>query len=120
MNDEVRGIRREISQLKHGRRPTAVRYPVALRRKVAAIARQRRAQGTGLASFAREVGLARWTVGLWVRNRWAPVMRAVDVVPDTPPPNASAVTGPVLITPDGVRIEGARIEELTTLLRALR
>jgi hypothetical protein len=47
-------------------------------------------------------------------------MRAVDVVPDTPPLNAPAVTGPVLITPDGVRIEGARIEELTTLLRALR
>lgn len=119
MNDDVRSIRREISQLKHGRRPTAVRYPVALRRRVATIARRRRAHGAGLAALAREIGLARWTVGLWVRNASAPSMRAVELVPE---PSATAPTapGPVLITPDGVRIEGASVEALTTLLRALR
>ncbi len=33
---------------------------------------------------------------------------------------APAVTTPVLITPQGVRIEGATVDALATLLRALR
>jgi hypothetical protein len=47
-------------------------------------------------------------------------MRAVDLVPDPMPPAGPAVTRPVLVMPDGVRVEGASVAELTTLLRALR
>jgi hypothetical protein len=117
MNDGVRSIRREIARYKHERRPTAVRYPEALRRKITAIARRRRAQGAGLATIARELGLAEWTVKLWLRKPTAPVLRAVEIVPATPPPG---VTTPVLITPQGVRIEGATVDALATLLRALQ
>ena len=117
MNDGVRSIRREIIRFKHDRRPTAVRYPTTLRRKVIGIARRRRAQGAGIATIARELGLAEWTVNLWLRKHTAPVLRAVEIVPATRPP---AVTTPVLITPQGVRIEGATIEALATLLQALR
>jgi transposase-like protein len=119
MNDGVRSIRREIVRLKHDRRPTAVRYPRALRRKITAIARRRRVQGAGIATIARELGLAQWTLTLWLRKISAPVLRAVEIVPATPPP-ASVMTMPVLVTPQGVRIEGATIDALATLLRALR
>jgi hypothetical protein len=119
MNDGVRTIRREVARLKHDRRPTAVRYPLALRRKITAIAQRRRVQGAGIATIARELGLAEWTLNLWLRKISGPVLRAVEIVPATPLP-ASAVTAPVLITPQGVRIEGATVDALATLLRALR
>ena len=117
MNDEARSIRRDIARLKQDHRPTAVRYPTALRRRVIAVARRRRAHGVGLATIARELGLAEWTVTLWLRKTPAPVLRAVEIVPATSPPG---VTTPVLITPQGVRIEGATVDALATLLRALR
>jgi transposase-like protein len=121
MNDGVRSIRREITRLKHDRRPTAVRYPEALRGKITAIARRRRVQGAGIATIARELGLAEWTLNLWLRKISAPVLRAVEIVPaPSSSPPASAVTMPVLITPQGVRIEGATVDALVTLLRALR
>ena len=120
MNDGVRSIRREITRLKHDRRPTAMRYPEALRRKITAIARRRRIQGAGIATIARELGLAEWTLNLWLRKSSAPVLRAVEIVPAPASPPASAVTMPVLITPQGVRIEGATVDALATLLRALR
>ena len=119
MNDDVRSIRREITRLKHDRRPTAVRYPLALRRKVMAIARRRQAHGVGLATIARELGLAEWTVNLWLRKNTVPVLRAVEIVPATSLAPA-AVTTPVLITPQGLRIEGATVDALAMLLRALR
>jgi len=48
MDDRVRRIRAEISRLRHGRPPTAVRYPRALRQHVTAIARRRRAAGANV------------------------------------------------------------------------
>ncbi len=117
MNDGVRSIRREIARLKHDRHRTAVRYPETLRRKITTIALRRRAHGLGIAMFARELGLAPWTLHLWLRKSSAPVLRAVEIVPAPPPP---AMTTPVLITPQGIRIEGATVDALATLLRALR
>ena len=119
MNDGVRSIRREVTRLKQDRRPTAVRYPLALRRKIIAIARRRRSQGAGIATIARELGLAEWTLNLWLRKISVPVLRAVEILPATPTP-AAAVTTPVLITPQGIRVEGATVDALATLLRALQ
>ena len=56
-------------------------------------------------------------LALWLGKTSAPVLRAVEIAPAAPP---LAVTAPVLITPQGVRIEGATVEALATLLRALR
>jgi transposase-like protein len=117
MNDGVRRIRRKIARLKQERHPTAVRYPVALQRKVIALARRRQARGTRIAALARELGLAEWTVSLWLRQSAMPVLRAVEIAPVPPAP---VVAAPVLITPQGIRIEGATVEALAALLRALR
>jgi hypothetical protein len=117
MNDGIRSIRKDIARLKQDRRPTAVRYPVAIQRKVIALARRRRVRGAGIAALARELGLAEWTVGLWLRKSSTPGMRAVEIAPAPPAPE---VAGPVLIMPQGIRIEGASVEALAMLLRALR
>lgn len=119
MNDDVRRIRRDIARLQQDRHPTAVRYPVALRQKVIALARRRQARGVGIAALARELGLAEWTMSLWLRKTSVPILRAVEIAP-APAPLAPTVATPVLITPQGVRIEGATVETLAALLRALR
>src|SRR5712692_3138167 len=77
MDDRVRRIRAEISRLRHGRPPTAVRYPSALRQHVTAIARRRRAAGANVPAIAREMGVAPWTLALWLRTPSAAVIRAV-------------------------------------------
>jgi hypothetical protein len=120
MTDDLRSIRKEIAQLRRGRPRTAVRYPEALRRRITTIARRCRSRRGGLAAVARGLGLPRWTLNLWLRTPAAPIMRAVALVPDPAPPITSPRSGPVLIAAEGVRIEGASVEELTQLLRALR
>src|SRR5437879_12177854 len=86
MNDGVRSIRTEVARLKHDRRPTPVRYPRALRRKITAIARRRRVQRAGLATIAREMGLAEWTLNLWLRKISTPLLAAEEILPATAPP----------------------------------
>ncbi len=119
MDDRVRRIRAEISRLRHGRPPTAVRYPSALRQHVTAIARRRRAAGANVPAIAREMGVAPWTLALWLRTPSAAVIRAVDVGPEAPRHSALAVAGPVLITPEGIRVEGLDPDTLVAVLRAL-
>ena len=119
MDEGVRRIRSQISRFRQGRRSTAVRYPAAFRLEVLAIARRRRARGAGVARIARELGLAPWTLALWLRKRPSGVLRVVDVTPDPAPVSAPSVAGPVLITPQGVRIEGLDLPALVMLLRAL-
>ena len=120
MADDLRHVCREIARLRRGRPRTAVRYPVALRRTITTIARRRRGHGAGLTGLARDLGLPRWTLTLWLRSPAAPVMRTVEVAPDPAPGATSADAGPVLVMPSGVRVEGASVTELTTLLQALR
>jgi hypothetical protein len=120
MTDDLRSICREIARLRRNRPRTAVRYPVTLRRTITTIARQRRGRGAGLAALARDLGLPRWTLTLWLRSPRVPMMRAVDVMPDPPSVAGPAITAPVLVLPDGARVEGASVAELATLLRALR
>ncbi|MBM4195325.1 MAG: hypothetical protein FJ202_13255 [Gemmatimonadetes bacterium] len=116
MNDGTRSIRREIARHQQGRRPKTIRYPTALQEQVVAFARRRRARGVHIAAIARDLGLADWTLNLWLRKRSAPVLRAVEIVPAA---TALAPTTPVLITPRGLRVEGAPLDALVTLLRAL-
>jgi hypothetical protein len=46
-------------------------------------------------------------------------MRTVEVVPDVPRATGSAGAGPVVITPQGLRVEGLDREGLVAVLRAL-
>ena len=120
MTDELHTIRREIARLRRGRPRTAVRYPPTLRRRITDLVRQHRDGDGGLTAVARALDLPRWTLQLWLRTPTAPRLRAVAVQPNSLATPAPPPTRPVLITAAGVRVEGAGVEELTALLRALR
>jgi hypothetical protein len=107
------------ARLRQGRARTAVRYPPTLQRRITTLVRQRRGRG-GLTSLARALDLPRWTLQLWVRTPATAHVRAVALQPNPLSRPAPPAPRPVLITADGVRIEGASVEELTTLPRALR
>lgn len=119
MDDRVRRIRAEISRLQQRRPRTAVRYPDAIRQRVTAIAHRRRAEGVTVPAIAHEIGVAPWTLALWLRRPSAAVLRAVDVVPAAPRHRAVAAAGPVLVTPEGVRVEGLDRDTRVAVLRAL-
>ena len=71
-----------------------------------------------MARLARELGLSDPTLTKWLRLPAPPGLRPVTV---TPPPRSEAagVTGPVLITPNGLRVEGLDQGALVAVLQAL-
>ncbi len=119
MHDRVRKVRAQIVRLRRGKSPTAVRYPAAVRREVTAIARRRQRQGDDTGTIAREVGVAPWTLALWLRRPSSPTMRAVAVGADDERDAARPLQSVVLITPHGVRVEGLDPATLVVVLRAL-
>jgi hypothetical protein len=119
MDEQVRQIRATIRRVQQGRPPTAVRYPITIRRRVTALARRRQARGADVTAVAREVGVAPWTLTLWLRRPRGAVMRTVDVIADAPRATGSTGSGPVVITSQGLRVEGLDRELLVAVLRAL-
>jgi hypothetical protein len=119
MDHEVLRLRAAIRRYQHGRPPRAVRYPTAVRRTVTALARRRRREGAHVKTIAHEVGVAPWTLALWLRTPASATLRAVDVVPDVPAASAPVHLRPVLITPQGLRVEGLDPDTLVAVLRAL-
>lgn len=117
MDESIRRLRSQVSRFTQGRPRTAVRYSPAFRAEVAAVARRRVGEGVGLRQTAREIGVAPWTLALWVRQGGPSVFRAVTVVPDMEV--TAAPPQPVLVTPSGFRVEGLDAATLVTMLRAL-
>ena len=124
MNDPIRKLRTDARHLTHGKVPTAVRYPAAYQTAALALARPRLSRGISIARVARELGLPSQALGRWLRRppaapgpRPRSVIRPVAVVP------AAAVSGaparPVLLTPQGLRVEGLDRDGLIAVLRAL-
>jgi hypothetical protein len=99
MDEHVRKIRAEIARLRHGQRPTAARYPRVIRSKVTALARRRQARSGDVRTIARDVGVVPRTRALWLRKPSRAIIRALDVVPTTPPESEATGSAPVLITP---------------------
>jgi hypothetical protein len=119
MDEQVRQLRAKVRRVQQGRPPTAARYPVTIRRQITALARRRQAGGADVTAIARAVGVAPWTLALWLRKPRGMVMRTVAVVPDAPPATGAAGSRPVVITPQGLRVEGLDRDTLIMVLRAL-
>jgi transposase-like protein len=118
MEDEIRRLRTEAQRLAHGKPRSQVRYPSRFRRAAVALARRRLGQGGGVARFAREVGVSEPTLAKWLRPMAAPVLRRV-VLTSTPSSAPAPGGRPVLITRNGVRVEGLDRETLVALLQTL-
>jgi len=69
------------------------------RSRVTALARRRQARGADVTTIERDVGVAPWTLALWLRKPSRPITHAVDVVPDSPRESEATGSAPGLITP---------------------
>ena len=114
MKTEADRLRRELAARTYRRGP----LPAALRDRARAYVVARRAAGLTLVKIAAEIGLAMETVGRWTRPRAAtrsalvPV-RVVDAA--TSYTKQSAAT-PLVVTPNGLRIEGLTFEQIVVLV----
>ena len=119
MKSEAREFRQAAAHHLGNRTGTAIRYSPALRGQAVAFAQRRRPFGISVAAMARELGLRPRVLRLWLQEpRTKPRLRRVAVEA------AAAVSAPssgppVLVTPQGFRVEGLDVTSLVTLLRGL-
>jgi hypothetical protein len=118
MNDAIRQLRSEARRLTHGEVPKAIRYPTAFRAAVAALTRTQLDQGASMNRVAGALGLPARSLLRWLEQSAPPVLRPVTVRPEPAPP-APPAAGPVLVTPQGVRVEGLDRDTLIAVLRRL-
>ena len=115
MDAAVRRFRQDAALHLGHRTGSAIRYTPALRRRAVAIAQKRRDTGVAVTSVARELGVRPQALRLWLQSPARPRLRRVAIA--TPP--VAAVDRPVLITPQGFRVEGLGAAGLVELLRGL-
>ena len=116
MDEAIRRLGTAARQFSQGKAPTGIRYPRSFRDRVVAVARQRLKAGGSVGRTAQELGVARPTLVRWLGRPTTPRLRPVTVAPDPVP---EAISRPVLITAEGIRVEGLDAATLITVLRAL-
>jgi hypothetical protein len=117
MDSEISRLRADALRLAQGKPPTQVRYPDAFRQDAISLGRQRLAQGWSVTRAALELGVSAPTLTKWLRPpAAAPTLRPVTVASE---PLLPAGAGPVLITPNGVRVTGLDRDTLVAVLQAL-
>jgi transposase-like protein len=119
MNDGIREIRNQVRAHCRSRASTTVRYPASVREAAVAVAREGRRAGRSIGRTARQLGLSPGTLLLWMRRGGAGRLRRVEVLASPRAVRDGGATRPVLVTPQGFRVEGLDTAELTALLRAL-
>jgi hypothetical protein len=111
MDDRIRRLRSRLEALRRGKAPRGVRYPVQVRAAVAELARD--APGAG--KLAQALGLPLATITRWRRSHRRQ-LRRITIAPEpaalVPPPS-----GPVLISPQGWRVEGLDLDMLVRMLQ---
>jgi len=118
MDAAIRRLRAEAERLARGKPRSQVRYPDGFRRAAVALARLRLGSGGSRTRLAQALGVSEPTLTKWLRPAAPPALRPVAV---TPPPTLERATdaGPVLTTPNGVRVIGLDCDALVAVLRAL-
>lgn len=116
MKDEAESLRHDLRR--HGG-ARGKRFEPELRRRIVTYAHRRRREGASWLSIATELGACFETVRRWCSHArtTSRSLRRVEVVAE---PIATAPTSSlVVITPNGIRIEGAALEQVVVLVRAL-
>jgi hypothetical protein len=102
--------------MQRGKRRGHSAYTEAQRRSILAQAAELRSKGLNTGRVALEVGVAPQTLTKWedmAATTGVATFRAVEVVVPAPIPT------PVLVSPNGFRIEGLSLDGLAALLREL-
>lgn len=118
MDTAIRRLRAEAERLARGKPRSQVRYPDGFRRAAVALARLRLGAGGSRTRLARALGLSEPTLTKWLRPAARPALRPVAVTAP-PTPKRAPAAGPVLTTPNGVRVMGLDRDALIAVLRAL-
>jgi hypothetical protein len=112
--DEARELRQELAGQERGR---GKRYDRALRARIVSFAEGRRAEGQSWAAIAGELGARFETVRRWCQRvrpqTTAHAVRAVKVVSER------AQTALTVVSHSGLRVEGARLDEVIAILRTV-
>jgi hypothetical protein len=115
MDDRIRRLRFRLEALSRGKRPRGVRYPAELRAEVVELV----PEAGGVGDLAKALGLPPGTITRWQRR--VPGRRRLRRITIAPGPAARvsppSPSGPVLVTPQGWRVEGL---DVATLLRMLQ
>jgi len=116
MDDRVRRLRSRLEACSRGRAPRGVRYPAELRTEVVELAREAPGAGMRAGALAKQLGLPPGTITRWSRHVPRRRVRRIRIARPLPAVIA-APAAPVLVTPQGWRIEGL---DVATLLRVLQ
>ena len=114
MDARVKRFRAEAVQQRLG--GVGSRYPLDLRHLAVSVARER--QGEPVSRVAAELGVSVVSLQRWIEQSEPAQFRPVEVRAELAGQSGD-LTGPILITPHGYRIEGLGIESLAALLRVL-
>lgn len=115
--DEAERLRRDLRR--HGG-ARGKRFDPELRRRIVAFAERRRREGASWMAIATELGACFETVRRWCgggSSPAAPQLRRVEVMAE--PVVERACRALVVLTPNGLRIEGMGLDEVVALVRAL-
>lgn len=116
---ELRELRRLMGGRVHGQ---GHRLPPDLAASAAAWTKQALASGVGVKAIARALNVTPETVRRWraaARTDAPAALVRVEVVDEPPAPSPCARIFS-LVAPDGHRVDGLHLDEVATLLRALR
>ncbi len=116
MDDRVRRLRSRLEARSRGRAPRGVRYPAEVRTEVVALAREAPGAGRRAGALAKQLGLPPGTITRGGRHGPRQRVRRIRIVPTLPAMGAPPAA-PVLVTPQGWRIEGL---DVAMLLRVLQ
>lgn len=117
--------RRRLAQRLSKRSPRRGPLESELRDESVAYARERSERGISKNQIARELGVARATVGRWLElpvKGEEPQLRVVEVVDDEAKPDArlESTHGQPVVAINGARVEGLTIAGVIALVRGLR
>ena len=115
MDRELRDLRRELAGLVRG---AGHWYPPALRERITAWTRRRRADGASLREISGEIGMSWETLRRWstpIASRETALV-PVEVVDDERTDHNRSF---VIVTPRGLRIEGITLADAIAIAREL-
>jgi transposase-like protein len=118
MDEAIRRLRSQAQQLARGKARWAIRYPPEFHVAAVAVARAQLDRGVPRQRVARELGVPAWSLARWLQQSGPARVRPVTIAPE-PARSRSAATDLVLMTRQGVRVEGLDRETLIAVLRAL-
>lgn len=118
MDHELRSLHREIARIDR-KRGRGRWYSTALRRRIAALTRRRRAGGASWRKISDDVGISVESLRRWASTEIsvapAPALVPIEVVADT----SERADGVRIVTAAGHRIEGLTIADVIAVVRVL-